>query len=84
MTIALNNLAPNFHSVTLGGVTVWFSYETPIAFAESGGRVTIRENEWSTTITGKHLNIVDPDKSKRIAGGIFTSALAHVLNNLED
>ncbi len=53
---------------------VWFSYKTPIAFRTSETGVVVRQNDWSAT-TGKHLNSIDPDKSKRISGGDFMEQL---------
>ena len=50
----------------------WFSYETLIAFRCSGG-FFIRKNDWATT-TGKHLNWIDKDKSKRINSEEFEKA----------
>lgn len=48
-----------FHLTTPKGDTlrVWYSYQTPVAFALNGKR-TVRENQWSTT-TGRHLNAID-------------------------
>lgn len=37
--------------------TVWFSYETPIAFAISGAGTFKSENVW-TNATAKHLNSI--------------------------
>lgn len=56
--------------VDVGPVTVWFSYRTPIAFHVDGHDRVIRQNDWST-VTGKHLNWIDPDKKKRVSGGEF-------------
>lgn len=52
-----------------GGHSFYFSYDTLIAFTSPDGLV-IRENEWAQT-TGKHLNAIDPDKSKRVDGETF-------------
>ncbi len=52
---------------------VFFSYETPIAFAVNGCMV-IRENDFSRT-TGVHLNWVDPNKDKRVKGEVFEELL---------
>ncbi len=54
----------------IGPLTVWFSYKTPIAFQIDGKPRVIRRNDWSAT-TGKHLNRIDSDKSKRISGEQF-------------
>ncbi len=72
----------NFTAVTIGEVTVWFSYKTPIALMAPGiGRV-VRENEWGPT-TGGHLNHVDRGtveaKARRVDGDRFAEALALVM-----
>jgi hypothetical protein len=54
----------------IGPLTVWFSYKTPVAFQVDGKSLVIRQNDWSAT-TGKHLNKIDHDKSKRISGEKF-------------
>lgn len=45
------------------GNTYWFSYDTLVAY-RINGEFHILKNYWGTT-TGKHLNWIDPDKSKR-------------------
>lgn len=49
------------------GNVFWFSYKTLVAFKKAGNPYskTIRENVWGPT-TGKHLNAIDRDKSKRV------------------
>ena len=62
---------PNFTEVELGSVTVWFSYQTPIAFRVSGEKRIVRRNEWGVT-TGKHLNWLDSgDKDSRVDAETF-------------
>lgn len=56
--------------VTVGNVTVWFSYKTAVAFQVGGNKRVISENCWGNT-TGKHLNWIDPDKSKRVKRAEF-------------
>ena len=69
MTLAtlpeLSHTKPNFSSLTYGRLTLWFSYQTLIAFRVTGKPLVIQVNEWSAT-TGRHLNSIDPDKSLRI------------------
>jgi hypothetical protein len=68
---------PNFTELTLGDLTVYFSYRTPIAFTTVRNGLVIRENDWSVT-TGKHLNWLNPDKSLRVSGVQFMMALDDV------
>ena len=63
--------------VNIGNLTLYFSYDTVIAFTTPGVLV-IRENDWKTT-TGKHLNAIDRDKSKRISSDEFEAKLDEVL-----
>jgi hypothetical protein len=55
------------------GNQFWFSYKTLVAFrvpsGTAGGRVC-RQNDWGPT-TGRHLNSIEPDKSKRVDAATF-------------
>lgn len=54
--------------------TIWYSYETVVAFLGREG-LKVRQNDWSTT-TGKHLNWIDGgQKEKRLAGAEFETLL---------
>jgi len=64
-------------AVSVGGLDLYFSYKTVIAY-RGGSEFVIRENDWSTT-TGKHLNWIDSDKSKRISGSEFEKKLEAML-----
>ena len=79
----------SMHRIELDGITIWFSYETPIAFGvdENVGdddspkwvrMPIVTKNIWSQT-TGKHLNLVDPDKSIRINNNEFNKLLKEAL-----
>lgn len=76
-TISLDRVASNMYSVSVGRLKIYYSYKTPIAF-ECGYGLTIRKNEWKQT-TGKHLNIIDRDHSKRIDGVEFLERLQDIL-----
>lgn len=64
----------NFTRVDLDGVTVYYSYKTPIAF-HAEGETVIRQNDWNVT-TGRHLNWVNDDHSIRVTGTEFVQRLA--------
>lgn len=49
--------------VIVGNKSLWFSYDTLVAFS-AGGEFHIIKNYWGNT-TGKHLNWINPDKSIR-------------------
>jgi hypothetical protein len=57
--------------VDVGPVTIWFSYQTPVAFQVAGSPRVVRANDWGPT-TGKHLRWIDGgDKSARVSGAEF-------------
>ena len=56
-----NNYGAHSLAFQLGDVTVYFSYETPVAFEAPGHGLVVRENDWGNT-TGKHLNWIDGGK----------------------
>jgi len=77
----LENIASNFHVLGFSsGGAIWFSYETPIA-AQFGSEFCISENIWSKT-TGKHLNLVHPDKNKRVSNLEFQAFLQKHFGNI--
>ena len=76
--IKLKQISSNFTRVYTGSLTIWFSYETPIAF-QSFGQIFIRENDWGPT-TGKHLNYINTDKKRRLCSLEFERLLNHNVN----
>ena len=73
-----NNYGAHSLAFQLGAVTVYFSYETPVAFEAPGHGLVVRENDWGNT-TGKHLNWIDGGNHKnRITGGKFKEQLQEV------
>lgn len=74
-----SNYGANSLMVEIGALTLYFSYETVVAFESPESGRLVRQNDWSTT-TGKHLNWIDGGKKKeRIPGPEFESKLAEVL-----
>jgi hypothetical protein len=60
-------------------VTLYFSYETCVAYHVEGKGLTLSDNVWSTT-TGKHLGMIAGlfnvnRKDKTINNDLFTSRL---------
>ncbi len=78
-TVSHPSSRENFTQVTMGNVTVWFSYRTIIAVQVAGTPVVVRENRWGPT-TGKHLNYIDGGgaeaKRLRRPSGDFESMLS--------
>lgn len=66
--------------VSVGNLTLNFSYETVIAFNSPFSGFWISENVWSVT-TGRHLNEIHPDKSLRIPNDVFKQKLSEVLKH---
>ena len=68
--------------VDIGPLTVWFSYQTPVAFQADGHTRRVRRNAWGST-TGKHLDALDGGtRSTRIPGERFERELAEVVARL--
>jgi hypothetical protein len=62
-------------------IKYYFSYETLVAFEHPTSELVIRENIWGNT-TGKHLNWIDNDKSKRVDTPTFFEKLDELKSNL--
>lgn len=82
MNVTLRNLGKaNRHMLVIENKTdsirIFFSYETPVAFEKSNEGIVVRENEWSTT-TGRFLNELEPDKTKRVSGEKFKALLDQI------
>lgn len=73
-----DNYGAHAMQVDVGAIRLYFSYETVIAYNAPGEGLVIRENDWSTT-TGKHLNAISRDKSRRISGEAFEAKLEAML-----
>ena len=72
----------NNHEVELGKLTIFFSYQTPIAYHIQGVGYVVRQNEWGT-VTGRHMNAIDGgDKKLRIAGSEFKLLLENEIKAL--
>ena len=69
----IDRKSANQTEVVIGTLKLYFSYDTPVAFAKNGRRY-VSENVWSRT-TGKYLNILEPDKSNRLEHSVFLKLL---------
>lgn len=72
----LEKISNNLYVFITEELSVYFSYETPIAF-EHEGELYISENVWTNT-TGKHLNMIDSDKKNRMPNVLFEGNLKHI------
>jgi len=80
-----NNYGTNSMRVTIGSLTLYFSYETVIAFRDGENGLQVIQNRWGPT-TGKHLNLIDGGNiSKRLPEKEFNEMLKRTLiaHNLE-
>lgn len=72
------------YAVELGSLTLYFSYETCVAFDTPYGKTVVSKNVWSTT-TGRHLNEIDGGrKDERVEHAEFKRRLAEVLAQFDD
>lgn len=60
--------------VTVGDLTVGFSYETPVAFYTTETGWVVSENLWSST-TGLHISQIAPPDAPRIDRPTFEERL---------
>jgi hypothetical protein len=60
----LKNISNGFNKISFAGETAWFSRSAPIAFTHKE-ELFICENIWDK-LTGRHLNRIDTDHSKRL------------------
>ena len=73
-----NNYGAHSLAFQLGDVTVYFSYETPVAFSAPGHGLVVRKNDGGPT-SGKHLNWIDGgDHKNRLPGSEFEQLLKEV------
>jgi hypothetical protein len=78
--VKIQQIMPNMTLVDIGTLSLYFSYKTVIAFSSPNG-LRIRTNVWGPT-TGKHLNYLSADKTRRIEGSAFEKELAETLCTL--
>ena len=71
------NYGSHTQEVTIGDFRLWFSYDTVVAFHDGDG-IKLCENIWGPT-TGKHLNWIHPDKSRRLPVDQFNQLIGEVL-----
>jgi hypothetical protein len=75
----LNQIASNLASVEIGQHTIYFSYETPVAFHD-GTRLNVSQNQWTVT-TAKHLTKIDGgNKANRLPADEFNERLRTEFN----
>lgn len=79
MEIHLTNYGTiNKNKVSIGGLALFFSYETIVAFHSNSTGLVCSANSWSMT-TGKFLNEIEPDHKKRVSYEVFQEKLKKAL-----
>ena len=78
----INQGTVNKNIVEIGNISLYFSYETIVAFLTPRFGLVCRVNDWSST-TGKFLNDIQPDKSKRIESAEFEKQIAKLLKKIK-
>lgn len=66
------------HVAAIGNLSVWYSYETPVAYRVDGAPIVVRQNEWGPT-TGRHIREIEAAEhatGERIDGATFERQLA--------
>lgn len=80
--ITLENLGTvNKNRVNIGNLSLWFSYETIVAFDHPLTSFICSENVWSKT-TGKLLNEICPNKKERMEHDRFVLRLNDLMTQL--
>ena len=75
-----DNYGVNSLKVVLETITLYYSYETIIAYQDSQDGLIVHQNVWKTT-TGKHLNWIDNgNKKSRLDGCKFDEMLQAALD----
>ena len=75
----LSNYGAHSLNINIGSLSLWFSYDTVIAFQDGFKPIQVSENCWQQT-TGKHLNAIDNgDKKSRLGRAVFEHNLEAVL-----
>lgn len=73
-----DNYGVNSLCVRLGTIALYYSYQTIVAYSDNQDGLVVCENVWGVT-TGKHLNWIDRDHSKRIGRDLFKLMLQNAL-----
>jgi hypothetical protein len=77
--VQLNPVGANQNEVTLGNITVFFSYKTPVAYLDHETGIAYRTNKkWSVT-TSKHINNWLKDNDLETVNTIDQSLLDGIL-----
>lgn len=74
------NYGVNTLMVDLGSIRLYYSYKTIVAFWTADTGLVTSKNVWTVT-TGKHINWIQPDKSKRIFNDDFQGQLEQAISS---
>ena len=76
------NYGANTIWVQVNNLTLYYSYNTIVAYEYIGEGLVCSENVWGVT-TGKHLNWIQPNKKARFEYSEFSEKLTKLLNSLD-
>lgn len=68
--------------VHVGELTLYFSYETCVAFQVNGSEIVCSENVWSNT-TGKFIDSLCPDRKARYSNLDFEQMLGKAIGKVQ-
>lgn len=71
----------NAKKVSIGDLTLYFSYETIVGFHHYTTGNVARENDWGPT-TGKHFNVFS-EKKERLGAEQFQAKLQELLRKIK-
>lgn len=69
-----DNYGLNCLTVQVGSLRLYYSYQTIVAFYTPNSGLVCSKNVWTTT-TGKHLNWIGVDRSRRVEYDVFCNKL---------
>lgn len=73
-----DNYGVNALRVDLDTIDLYYSCQTIVAYSDNADGLVCCVNVWGVT-TGKHLNWIEPDKTRRVERGKFESMLESAL-----
>ena len=76
-----DNYGMNTVILDMPSIRLYYSYDTIVAYSCAGDGLVVCENVWGTT-TGKHLNWIHPDHSRRLDRNEFEDKLYSALSKL--
>ena len=77
-----SNYGVNALVFCISGIDFYFSYKTLVAIRDRNGKLFCIKNYWKQT-TGKHLNWIQPDHSKRLDQDSFDKEVERIISGID-